>query len=131
VGELCFEEDFCYMSSERRTEDRTLYKVDFECYPVGAPDVRWKGSSVDISDSGINLLISRTFERGTNLVVNFDDGSTRIVQVMRKRKKKHDWRWHHGCLIVSMANNFDNVYPSQHDLTKYINQLLGNYYHDE
>jgi hypothetical protein len=87
------------INQERRKEKRRIYASKFRCRPIQGD--YWHGTSIDISDSGFGFEILRRYEVNTKLIVEFEDGPTVMVQVVR-HERPTDTTWRHGCKILSM-----------------------------
>jgi hypothetical protein len=95
--------------SERRASVRFLVRDENICQPVaasmpGQPDIGWFGQVLDVSLSGVALLLTRPFEAGTLLVVELSDRAQReppsfLVNVVHARPEGTKG-WLIGCEFI-------------------------------
>lgn len=89
---------------ERRAWVRNSCELDYVCQPLALTNVdRWLGKILDISRSGLSLVMDRRFERGTILVIELQDDAAAVAapflaRVARCVSRKPDWLI--GCTFV-------------------------------
>jgi serine/threonine protein kinase len=88
---------------ERRATVRYPSSADGNCRPIGGHAFSWSAKVVDISATGVQLLIRRRFEPGTVLALELRDGKknarrsvlARVVRVQQQPDRK----WALGCVL--------------------------------
>jgi serine/threonine protein kinase len=99
-------------ATERRHAKRYATDLKSSCQVlVRLKDRHWEGMAVDISESGVCLVLTRRFEPGTNLSVELhsrkDDSvhnlQLRVVRVNRQPPK----HWALGCVLHRMLSNVE------------------------
>jgi hypothetical protein len=96
-------------NKERRASVRYLISGENRCQPVAAslpeqPEIGWFGRLLDISVGGVGLLLSRSFEAGTLLMLELSDpahGEPRAfpVRVVHAREEGPT-TWRIGCEFI-------------------------------
>jgi serine/threonine protein kinase len=88
---------------ERRATVRYPSSADGNCRPIGGHAFSWSAKVLDISATGVQLLIRRRFEPGTVLALELRDGKksarrsvlARVVRVQQQPDRK----WALGCVL--------------------------------
>jgi serine/threonine protein kinase len=86
----------------RREEDRIVTSIESTCSMVLGPrDKTWKGTVLDVSSGGANLLVERRFEVGSlvNVVVILDEeksDTTAFILRVQWVRQENDSQWRLG-----------------------------------
>jgi hypothetical protein len=83
---------------ERRESTRHGCRIDASCQPIAAPGNRWPAQAVDISTSGVSLVLSRRFEPGTILAVSLAGVSDCTPLARVQCVAPHGLYWRIGCV---------------------------------
>ncbi|MBY0523937.1 MAG: PilZ domain-containing protein [Gemmataceae bacterium] len=88
--------------SERRTSIRHVCELSGDCQPIAALEAgnRWPVQAANISEGGVSLMLSRRFEPGTLLAVEFvsDPADTAYMPLARVcRASRAGNYWLLGC----------------------------------
>ena len=120
------------LADDRRTAVRYLCNLETTCQPiVGAAAQSWPARAVDISSSGIALVLDRRFERGTILSIRLEssDGETARNLLLRVvyAKAQADGFWRLGCAFAGelgqeelLAFRAERVRPSEPDARAWV-----------
>jgi PilZ domain-containing protein len=91
---------------ERRTTPRYPSDLELSCQPLLAPNsAGWQAQVLNISQTGIALVIERRFERGTLLTMDLENplqgiSRTMVARVVHARRHEHN-TWVLGCVFTT------------------------------
>jgi CheY-like chemotaxis protein len=95
-----------FRGEERRACVRYLCQLDGTCQPIGRPSTgeSWLGKLLDISATGVKILINRRFEVGTLLAVElprpgWEAAPILLCRVVRVAKEPVGRDWEVGCML--------------------------------
>ncbi len=101
-------------SKERRGALRLTSHLDGDCRPAsGAGADSWPACTADISESGLGLLVSRRFERGTVLALTLSRGrAEKVCMPLARVLSVHasGFQWKLGCAWASTLSRAELVY---------------------
>ncbi len=97
---------------DRRAAIRYACEVQGDCQPITQLEAgnRWPARLLNVSSTGVGLLLSRRFEPGTLLAVAVepDGNSTRCLPLARVRRvRRHGNYWLLGCVWADELSDED------------------------
>src|SRR5262245_58951846 len=93
-------------TDERRGCVRISCERDAFCQTLSkAGQGHWFGKTVDISQSGLAVILNRRFERGTVLTIEFDEIASILARVVHCRQQDRDWLV--GCEFLRALDDDD------------------------
>src|SRR5262245_11800022 len=78
---------------ERRASVRVSYEQESFCQPLAVTyEDHWFGKIINLSRTGLALILNRRFERGTILVIKLENAAPFLARVVHSNRQELDWQ---------------------------------------